>query len=69
MKKERELVWPAGKEISFSLIVWLWLIVNDRKFLVGTIFFSHTNQPTVRLHEPATKQTSQPNRLLVISYY
>ena len=27
----------------FSLFVWLWLVVNDHKFLVGTVFFSHTN--------------------------
>jgi len=46
-----------------SLFVWLWLLVNDRKFSAGTVFFSHTNQPTVFLHEPATKRTSQPNRL------
>ena len=35
-----------------SLFVWLWLVVNDRKFLAGTIFFSHTNQLTVLLHKP-----------------
>jgi len=49
--------------VSVSLFVWLWLIVNDRKFSAGTVFFSHTNQPTVLLHEPTTKRTSQPNRL------
>jgi len=37
------------------LFVWLWLVVNDRKFLVGTVFFSHTNQPAVLLHEPANR--------------
>ena len=47
-----------------SLFVWLWLIVNDSKFSIRTIFFSHTNQPAVLLHELATKRTSQPNRLL-----
>ena len=45
------------------MFVWLWLVVNDRKFPAETVFFSHTNQPTVLLHEPATKRTSQPNRL------
>ena len=45
---------------------WLVRVVYDRKFLAGTVFFSHTNQPAVLLHEPATKQTSQPNRLLVV---
>ena len=47
-----------------SLFVWLVVIVYDRKFSVGIIFFSHINQPTVLLHEPATMRTSQPNRLL-----
>ena len=50
-----------------SLFVWLWLVVNDRKFSAGTLFFSHTNQTAVLLHEPATKRTSQPNMLLVLS--
>ena len=45
-----------------SLFVWLWLVVNDRKFSAGTVFFSHTNQPAVLLHEPATIRTSQTNR-------
>ena len=27
-----------------SLFVWSRLVVNDRKFLAGTVFFSHTNQ-------------------------
>ena len=39
--------------LSSSLSVWLWLVVNDRKFLVRIIFFSHTNQPAVLLYEPA----------------
>jgi len=47
-----------------SLFVWLWLVVNDRKFTAGTVFFSHTNQPAVLLYEPATIRTSQPNRLV-----
>ena len=47
----------------FSLFVWPWLVVNDRKFSTGIIFFSHTNQPAVLLHEPATIRTSQQNRL------
>ena len=38
----------------YGLFVWLWLIVNDRKFPVEIVFFSHTNQPAVLLHEPAT---------------
>ena len=41
----------------------MWLVVNDRKFLVGTVFFSHINQLAVFLHEPTTKRTNQPNRL------
>ena len=48
-----------------SLFVWLWLVVNDRKFSVRTVFFSHTNQPAILLHEPTTIRTSQPNRLWV----
>ena len=44
-----------------SLFVWLWLVVNDSKFPAGTVFFSHTNQPAVLLHEPAMIRTSQPN--------
>jgi len=47
-----------------NMFVWLWLVVNDYKFLVGIVFFSYTNQPAVLLHEPATIQTSQPNRLM-----
>ena len=35
--------------------VWLWLVVYDRKFPVGTVFFSHTNQPAVLLHKPANR--------------
>jgi len=46
-----------------SLFVWLWLVVNDRKFPAETVFFSHTNQPAVLLHEPATIRTSQPNSI------
>ena len=34
-----------------SPFVWPWLVVNDRKFLVGTVFFSRTNQPVVNLYE------------------
>jgi len=49
--------------IVYCLFVWLWLVVYDRKFSVGIVFFSHTNQPAVLLHEPATIRTSQPNRL------
>ena len=49
--------------LQACLFVWLWLVVNNRKFSAGTIFFSHTNQPAVLLHEPATIRTSQPNRL------
>ena len=52
---------------TFSLFVSLWLVVNDRKFLVGTVFFSYTNQPTVFLHEPAMIRTSQPNMLLALA--
>ena len=48
-----------------SLFVWLWLVLNDRKFSAGTVFFSHTNQSAVLFHEPATKRTSQPNMLQI----
>jgi len=40
-------------DAKVSLFIWLWLVVNDRKFSAGTVFFSHTNQPLL-LHEPAT---------------
>jgi len=57
-----------------SLFVWLWLVVNDRKFPAGIVFFSHTNQPAVLLYEPATIRTSQqavlhPNLLLLKSLW
>ena len=52
------------RQLTFSLFVWLCLVVNNRKFLAGTVFFSRTNQPAVLLHESATKRTSQPNGLL-----
>jgi len=64
---------PQKRNVHFSLMpfislfVWLWLVVNDRKFLIRIVFFSHTNQSAVFLHEPATKRTSQPNRLHVAS--
>ena len=45
-----------------SLFVWLWLVINGRKFSAGTIFFSHTNQPAVLLHKPATI-TNQPTEI------
>jgi len=54
---------------AISLFVWLWLVVNDHKFLAGIVFFSHTNQSAVLFHEPATKRTSQPNKLLVSKRY
>ena len=31
-----------GGVCSCSLFVWLWLVVNDRKFPARTVFFSHT---------------------------
>ena len=37
-----------------SLFVRLWLVVNDRKFPAGTVFFFHINQPVILLYEPAT---------------
>ena len=51
------MVFAADKpgNAIFSLFVWLWLVVYDRKFSVETVFFSHTNQPAVFLHEPTTK--------------
>ena len=58
--------WFKISHVMFSLFVWLWLVVNDRKFSAGTVFFSHTNQPAVLLHKPATIRTSQPNRLKIL---
>ena len=55
--------WYEGIGAGVLLFVWLWLVVNDRKFPVGIVFFSHTKRPAVLLHEPATKRISQPNRL------
>jgi len=53
--------WKQDSYIESSgLFVWLWLVVNDRKFLV---FFSNINQSAVLLHEPVTKRISQPNEL------
>ena len=49
---------------TFSLVVWLWLVVNDHKFSIKIVFFSHTNQLAVFFHEPAMKRTSQPNTRL-----
>ena len=49
--------------LRLTLFVWLWFIVNDCKFLVEIVFFSHTNQSTVLLYESATIRTSQPNKL------
>ena len=50
--------------LSSSLFGWRKTIVYDRKFPAGTVFFSHTNQPAVLLHEKATNQPSLPNRLM-----
>ena len=49
--------------MDHNLFGWLVLVVNDRKFPAETVFFSHINQTTVIFHEPATKQTRQPNGL------
>ena len=46
-------------------LVWLWLIVNDCKFLSEIVFFSHTNQPTVLLHEPEPSEVLDAARRLV----
>jgi len=48
------LAMGTANRLSISLFVWLWLIVNDRKFSAGIVFFSHTNQPAVLLHESTT---------------
>ena len=58
-----DVTWHTLLESVYSMFVWLWLVVNDHKFPAETVFFSHTNQPAVLLHEPATKRTSQPNML------
>jgi len=59
--RDQALINMAGPEVAdLSLFVWLWLVVNDRKFSTRTVFFSHTNQPAVLLHKPATIRTSQP---------
>ena len=54
---------PQAGTGTHSQFVWLWLVVNDRKFLAETVFFSHTNQAAVLLHEPAIIRTSQSNKL------
>ena len=47
--------WTLDKaQDTWHLFFWLSLVVNDRKFSAGTVFFSHINQPAVLLHEPAT---------------
>jgi len=51
-----------------NLFVWLWLVVNDRKFSARTVFFSHTNQPTVFFYEPTTIRISQTNRMYVVEF-
>ena len=55
--------WPIMQHL-ISLFVWPWLVVNYRKFSDEIVFFSHTNQSAVLLHEPATIRTNQPNRLI-----
>jgi len=57
-----------GLGLYGKLFVWLVLVIYDRKFSAGTVFFSHTNQPAVLLHEPATIRTSQPNRLVLLQF-
>jgi len=41
-EKARQQILLLG---PFTMLVWLWLIVNDHKFSAEIIFFSHTNQP------------------------
>ena len=38
-------------------------VSREQCFQPGTIFFSHTNQPAVLSHEPATNKPTVPNRL------
>ena len=52
-----------------TLFVWLWFVVNNRKFLVRIVFFSHTNQPTILLYKPVTIRTGQSNRPLVHTHW
>ena len=33
------------------LFVWPWLVVNNHKFSIRTVFFFHTNQPAVQGRE------------------
>ena len=67
---ERKKKWKRQSSYGekTKLLGWPWLVVNDRKFSAETVFFSNTNQPAVLLHEPATKRTSQPNRLIDSAY-
>jgi len=57
---------PAQKDFEeaflseFSLFVWLWLVVNDRKFLAGTVFFSHTKSASSTSSRSSNEQ-AQPN--------
>ena len=40
--------------------------VNDRKLSVGTVFFSHANQPAVLLHETDMNQPIQQAHLIFL---
>ena len=40
------------------MFVWLWLVVNDRKFPAGTIFFSH--KPASSTSSRTSNETNQP---------
>jgi hypothetical protein len=47
-----------------SLFVWLWLVVNDRKFLGGTVFFSH--KPVNGTSSRTSNYTNQPTEQAIL---
>ena len=47
-----------------SLFGWLVLVVNDRKFLAGSVFFSHTKSASSISSRTSNEQT-QPNKRAV----
>ena len=49
-------------ENCLNLFGWDYTIVNDRKFLVGTIFFSHIKPVSSTSSRSATNKLSQTNR-------
>jgi len=51
-----------------SLFVWLVLVVNDRKFSAGTVFFSHTKLAS-NTYSRTSNDTNQPTEQAVRYVY